>query len=365
MLAAYAICFGLSLGLSLALTALMRVLAPRLGLLDHPSERKIHTSAVPLGGGIAMALSAMLTFAIAGAGVFVIHRSPGLFHMPEDFLIHVPGLMESGVKLIPMLLGAAFMATMGIIDDIRGLAAWHKLAAQVAVGVVLVLSGFTITLFIQVRVVSWVLTVAWIVFVTNSFNLLDNMDGLSGGVAFIIAAVFMAVAVTTGQLFVALFLSVVLGAVLGFLVFNFPPARIFMGDSGSYLLGYLLGSAAVAFTFAPVGTEEVSLLPFLLPFLLFAIPAYDTFSVVMIRLREGRHPFDADKRHFSHRLVDLGLSRREAVLTVYTATLVTAFPALYLYELPAWAMVGALLQALLVLSLIGLLEHAGARKISR
>jgi len=341
MLVAHLTCFGLSFLLSLALTALMLRAAPKLGLVDHPNRRKIHSAPVPLGGGIAMALAIIVTLlvvvsAIAGVG-----------------------------KLGPVLAGAGVLAVMGVIDDKRGLSPWYKLSAQIVVGLLLAASGFAVSLFIHVRVVSWLLTAVWIVFVTNSFNLLDNMDGLSGGVAFIIALVFMAVAVLTGQLFVSLFMAVFLGGVLGFLIFNFPPARIFMGDTGSYLLGYFLGVAAVVFTFVPEGTESVSMLPFALPFLLFAIPASDTLSVILIRVREGRHPFEADKRHFSHRLVDLGLSKREAVLTIYAATLVTSFPALYLRELHTWALVCAVVQAVLVLGLIALLEHAGARKFHR
>ncbi|MCD6405732.1 MAG: undecaprenyl/decaprenyl-phosphate alpha-N-acetylglucosaminyl 1-phosphate transferase, partial [Planctomycetes bacterium] len=237
-----------------------------------------------------------------------------------------------------------------------------KLSAQILVALILVASGVSITLFLPWKAAGWILTVGWIVFITNAFNLLDNMDGLAAGVAFIIAVIFFAVALTTGQMFIALFLAVFAGAVLGFLVFNFPPARIFMGDTGSYVLGYFLGVAAVVFTFVPEGTIKASVLPLVLPFLLFAVPLYDTVSVIVIRLREGRHPFEADKRHFSHRLVDLGMKRREAVLTIYAATLVTAFPALYLYELNTLALAGAVIQAFLVLSLIAVLEHAGARK---
>jgi UDP-GlcNAc:undecaprenyl-phosphate GlcNAc-1-phosphate transferase len=362
MWTAYLIGFGSAFILCLLLTAVMVRAAAWFGLVDHPSERKVHSSPVPLGGGVAIALSVFITLVAGGAVILAMHQSEGPLPLPDGFTVHIPGLVESLKRRIPVLLGGMIIAVTGLIDDKRGLSAWHKLAAQVAVGILLAATGITVTLFIPSRVAGGLVTVAWMVFVMNAFNLLDNMDGLSAGVAFIIGLIFLAVAVMTNQLFVSLYISVFLGSVLAFLVFNFPPARIFMGDSGSYLIGYFLGTAAVGFTFVPKDSEHLSLLPFALPFILFAIPLYDTASVVFLRLREGRHPFEADKRHFSHRLVDLGLSGREAVLTIYAATLVTAFPALYLHRLHTWALLGAVIQALLVLSLIALLEHAGARK---
>jgi UDP-GlcNAc:undecaprenyl-phosphate GlcNAc-1-phosphate transferase len=218
-------------------------------------------------------------------------------------------------------------------------------------------------LYLPWKAAGWIATVVWMVFAMNSFNLLDNMDGLSSGVAFIIAAVFLAVALETGQLFIAALLVVFAGSVLGFMVLNFPPAKIFMGDTGSYFLGYVLGLTAVIFSFVPRGVaSQATLFPIALPFILFAIPFYDTLSVIWIRVREGRHPFMADKRHFSHRLTDLGMTKREAVFTIYAATLTTAVPALYLYHLNTFSLLGAVVQALLVLLLVAILEHAGARK---
>ena len=188
MWAAYLICFGLSCTLSLVLTALMLRVAPKLGLVDRPSHRKIHLAPVPLGGGIAMALSIIVTLCVGGGAVLALRATPGLFAMPEDFTIHIPGLAARLAKRSPVLAGAAILAVMGIIDDKRGLSAWHKLAVQILVGLLLAASGFTVSLFIQVRAVSWLLTVLWIVFVTNAFNLLDNMDGLAAGISAIAAA---------------------------------------------------------------------------------------------------------------------------------------------------------------------------------
>lgn len=365
MWVAYLIGFGLTFVLSLGATWLATRAAGRLGLLDHPSERKLHTTPVPLGGGLAIVSSILAVLALAAVVIMAANARPDLIGLPEGIEVHIPGLVDSLKKYGVVALGAIILMVMGLVDDKRGVSAGKKLIIQIIVAILLVASGLSATLFLPWRPAGWLVTIAWIVFVTNAFNLLDNMDGLSSGVALIIAAVFFAVALLTGQLFIAAFLAIFAGGVLGFLVFNFPPAKIFMGDAGSYAIGYFLGVAALAFKFVPPETTKASALPLALPFLLFAVPFYDTLSVIVIRIREGRHPFDADKRHFSHRLCDLGLSRREAVFTIYAATLVTAFPAIYLYELGTFALMGAVVQALLVLLLVAILEHAGARKIGR
>ncbi|MCD6405371.1 MAG: undecaprenyl/decaprenyl-phosphate alpha-N-acetylglucosaminyl 1-phosphate transferase, partial [Planctomycetes bacterium] len=256
----YLVSFGLAFVLSLILTTAMIRLAPRLGLVDEPSARKIHTKPVPLGGGIAIVL-ALLGVAAVGAGVVaVLNARPGLLPVPESIRIHIPGMVSSLKRLGAIVLGAIILALTGLVDDKRGLSPWTKLSVQILVALLLVASGVSITLFLPWKAAGWTLTVGWIIFITNSFNLLDNMDGLAAGVAFIIAVVFFAVALITGQIFIALFLAVFAGAVLGFLVFNFPPARIFMGDTGSYVLGYFLGVAAVVFTFVPQGSTKASVL---------------------------------------------------------------------------------------------------------
>jgi len=357
-----AACFLFALAVSAAANRLLIRVAPRLGFVDRPSGHKAHAAATPLGGGLAITAGVIATAGLGAAGVLFLSASPDAAGLPESIAVHVPGLLSSLEGLGAVLSGALLLTLMGLVDDRRGLSPGTKLLFQVAAGGILVAGGISVTLFLPGRLAGSLVTVVWIVFVTNAFNLLDNMDGLSAGVALVISAVFFVVAVETGQLFIAAFLSVTAGALLGFLLFNFPPAKIFMGDAGSYTVGYLLGATAVMFTFIPEGAAHVRGLPLALPFILFAVPFYDTLSVIVIRLREGRHPFDADRRHFSHRLTDLGMNTREAVLTIYVATLVTAFPAVYLYELTSFALLGAVAQALLVLCLVALLEEAGARK---
>ena len=226
--------------------------------------------------------------------------------------------------------------------------------------------GWRLSLFLDMPWLTGTLTVIWIVGLVNSFNMLDNMDGLSAGVAAIAAAIFAAVMLTTPrpdnnqpQLFVAALLLIIVGSLLGFLWHNRPPARLFMGDAGSYLVGYLLATATLTGTFAGGSLPKHAILA---PLCVLAVPLYDTVSVVLIRLRAGRSPVVGDKSHFSHRLVERGLSKPQAVLTIYLAT-----------ELAAWrhccctnstwpAPVIVLLIVVCTLALVAILESANRRK---
>jgi UDP-GlcNAc:undecaprenyl-phosphate GlcNAc-1-phosphate transferase len=246
----------------------------------------------------------------------------------------------------------------------------------VACGVVA--GGVRGTLFVDIPWVGWGLTVLWIVVLTNAFNFLDNMDGLSAGIGLIAAVIFAVIMLTgTGQphWFVAVFLFLVAGSLAGFLFHNWPPARIFMGDTGSCLIGLWLACMTVVGTFydygrigllgttgesGPAGTHVI-----LAPLCVLAVPLYDFCSVVLIRLSQGRSPFHADKCHFSHRLVELGMSRKQAVLTIYLITLTTGLGGLLLYQVEGWP--GALLVFLMVactLAVIALLE-TGARSAAK
>jgi len=358
----YAALFVATFAVSAILTWVVTKAAPIVRLVDKPGGRKIHEAPMPLGGGVAIAAAVYAAVGGAVAASFVVRGHPEWTWVSPLIRDYAGGVLTVLKQLSVLAAGGAVLVIMGLVDDKWGLRPVTKLSVQALVGVILVAGGMSVSLYLPWKAASWAATVAWMVFVTNAFNLLDNMDGLSSGVAAIIGAVFAVVALETGQVFTAAALTVFVAAVLGFMVFNFPPARIFMGDAGSYFLGYVLGAVAVVFTFVPKSMPQAEFFPLALPFVLFAVPFYDTLSVVYIRLSEGRHIFDADKRHFSHRLTDLGLSKREAVFTVYVATLATAFPALYLYHLNTYSLLGSVVQAVLVLVLVAILEHAGARK---
>jgi len=205
----------------------------------------------------------------------------------------------------------------------------------------------------------------WIVGLVNSFNMLDNMDGLSAGVAAIGAAMLAAVmllapdpATDQPQLFVGGFLLVLVGALSGFLWHNRPPARLFMGDAGAYFTGYLLAMATLTATFAGGSVPRHAILA---PLCVLAVPLYDTVSVIGIRLRQGRSPFHGDKSHFSHRLVALGMTRPQAVLTIYLATATCGLGALLLHQVNTAGACVVLLMVACVLLLVAILEHAGRR----
>jgi UDP-GlcNAc:undecaprenyl-phosphate GlcNAc-1-phosphate transferase len=197
--------------------------------------------------------------------------------------------------------------------------------------------------------------------------MLDNMDGLSGGVAALGSAILAAVLLTmpdpeTGspQYFVAGFLLVVVGAVIGFLAHNRPPARIFMGDAGSYFLGFCVAVATLLATFA--GYQSPQRHTILAPLCVLAVPLYDLTTVLWIRLREGRSPFVGDKSHFSHRLVELGMTKPQAVLTIYLTTATCGLGALLLHQVNAYGAAVIVFIVLCILALVAVLETAARRK---
>jgi UDP-GlcNAc:undecaprenyl-phosphate GlcNAc-1-phosphate transferase len=194
--------------------------------------------------------------------------------------------------------------------------------------------------------------------VTNAFNLLDHMDGLSSGVALLAGAAFLVVALQTGQGFMAAMIVPLLGACAGFLLFNFPPAKIFLGDAGSLFIGFWMSCLTISFTFYDA---HYRLYTYVVPLAVLAVPLFDTSSVLVIRLLRRKPLFEGDTNHLAHRLTALGLSRRGAVLTVYALTLATGISAVLLYFVTERGALLILVQVLLTFGIITLLEAAGRR----
>lgn len=261
------------------------------------------------------------------------------------------------------------LVALGLIDDRTGVNHWLRLAIQFAVAAIVVIGlGFGLTAYIANPWLTNLLSIVWIVGVINSFNMLDNMDGLSGGVAAIIASTMALVMLTTPdpgtvrpQLFVASLLLVTTGSLLGFLWHNKPPAKIFMGDAGSYLVGFLIAVAMLMATFAGNVDRPHAVLA---PLCAMAVPLYDMTTVLWIRIREGRSPFVGDRSHFSHRLVDLGLSRTQAVCTIYLVTATCGLAALLLTHVSVVQAAAVLGIVVCMLLLIVILESTGWRKDS-
>ncbi|MBI3831351.1 MAG: undecaprenyl/decaprenyl-phosphate alpha-N-acetylglucosaminyl 1-phosphate transferase [Planctomycetes bacterium] len=352
--------------ITLTLTPLVRASALRVGFVDKPGPRKIHHEPMAYGGGIAVALGmATSTAAMLWGWREILHNvnwvewknwlGIGLYATQVK--------MTSNPSLLPLLpvcaAGALGALVLGIVDDKVALSPGAKLAGQFVLAIAVVAGGVRITALVGDNLLMQSATVLWIVLITNSFNLLDNMDGLCSGTVTISAAVLGLLAMQAGQAPLALALCALSGACLGFLRWNMAPAKIFLGDAGSMFVGFLLATLSVVTTYFHYHESALSVG---VPFLILAIPLYDTASVMFIRLRERRNLLKGDTSHFSHRLVDLGMTHRQAVATIHLAALAIALPAAVISRLSTAEGLLLVGQAVLILTLIALLERAGRLK---
>ncbi len=357
IIAFLAFLFAVSLLIAAGLTPPIARLARRRGFMDQPGPRKVHADPVPYGGGLAVAAGVFLPL-LLGLVAARLHLSFGWFSfLPEEITIHAKGVFRRTGTLAVFSLGAFVILLLGVIDDRRKLSAGHKLLIQAIVAAGVALGGERLDLFGGGPVLGSIVTVLWILAVTNAFNLLDHMDGLSSGVAAIAGVTFLAAALQTGQLFIAAMLVPLLGACCGFLIFNFSPAKIFLGDAGSLFVGFWLACLTIPFTFYE---GDYLLYTYLVPVAVLAVPLFDTAGVVLIRLRQGRSIFEADTNHLAHRLRALGMSTRGSVLTIYILTLYAGLSAVLLYHVhePAAALI-ILAQLMLTFGIMTLLEIAG------
>jgi UDP-GlcNAc:undecaprenyl-phosphate GlcNAc-1-phosphate transferase len=286
--------FVLALGVVLLLTPGVGRFARILGVVDEPGDtRRLHVRPVPRLGGIALLL-----------GVFV----PALAFLPLD------GPYRG------ILLGAAVATTVGAIDDFRGLPWWGKLAGQLAAGGIAIGFGvnvdrFTFPGFGSQELPDWFsgpATLVWIVAIMNMVNFLDGMDGLAAGICAIAGSTFAVIGLSLGSADAALLAAIVAGACFGFLHHNFYPARIFMGDSGALLLGFLLATLAVEGL-----VKTAALATLVLPLIVLAIPIIDTSFVFAKRMKYGQPLYEADRTHLHHRFLNIGFSQARAVTYMY------------------------------------------------
>lgn len=344
---------------SLIATYAMRQLAPRWGLIDKPAARKVHLIPTPLGGGIGIWCGVVIPLGISQLLIWKWqHAQPDW--LPDELARHLAGAVYRSRELWSIVAAATILALTGLADDFRPLSWKLRLFVQFGVSIAIVASGVRATLFVSNPWVGGALSVIWFVVLVNSFNFLDNMDGLSGGVALIVSTIFAVMMLTKPgdpHWFVGGFFLVVAGSLLGFLVHNWSPARIFMGDAGSYFLGFSIACMTILGTFySPTDANPHVALA---PLCVMAVPLYDIGTVVLIRLWEGRSPFQPDKRHFSHRLVALGLTRVQAVLTVHLTTLTTGLLGLTLYAVSTWTAALVIVACVgCILILIAILESA-------
>jgi len=358
---------GVGLAISLPLTALARTAGRRLGAFDTggaPGHAKVLRH-VPNSGGVAIFLAVALPMI---AGLVALRTLDAGFWsrwLPDTQAILQRVTQQTTPTVLAMLAVMAALLVTGWIDDRRSLNPWIKLAVEVA-GAAVMAIWFEVRLLDLEMLPAWtsiVITILWIVAVTNAINFMDNMDGLAAGVSAIAAALFMAACLVNHQWFVAATLAVLVGGLIGFLVFNFPPATIFMGDRGSLVIGFVLAVLTVRTTYYDPGLGGGWYGVFM-PLVVLAIPLYDLVSVTLIRLGQGRGAVVGDQQHFSPRLVQRGLSPRGAVVVIWAATAVTGIGGVALGRLEAWQAILVGVQTGLVLLMIALLEHASRRAAS-
>jgi len=301
--------FGAALVAIFAMPVVAR-LARRFGFVDAPGLRKVHTSPVPRIGGAVLVLA---TLALV---------------LPVSLLDNTIGVrfQRIEVQVTALLLASVFMFVVGFIDDVRGMRAILKFAAQIAAALLVCASGIRMD---EVRLGSWLawnvgplgwpLTVFWIVGITNAVNLIDGLDGLAAGICAVTCGVIAFFALYTGQVVMAVVMLALLGSLTGFLFFNFNPAKVFMGDSGTMFVGFLLGASSVM-----CSTKSAALVGLALPGLALGVPIFDTAFSILRRILERRSIFAPDRRHIHHRLLALGLKQRYAVIVMYLVTLVAA-----------------------------------------
>jgi len=344
--------------LSALMTLVWRNVGSATGFTDDPAaqDHKKHERSIPVLGGIAMlcAWVATLTFGFVGAAVLAPHLGDGVASQTGNMVKMLP-------RLGAIAGGGIALGIIGLFDDWRPMSAKVKFAAQIAVAASIAAYGIRVKLFIDHPTATWALTTMWILFIINAVNFFDNMDALAGGVAAIASFTFLLVAGLRGQYYVAALSASVCGVCLGFLIFNWPPASIFMGDCGSHFLGYILAILGAMTTFYVPG-ETPTYAPLLIPLLVLALPIFDTFAVVVIRLRLKHPIYIGDHRHISHRFQQLGLSRRCSVLLIHLLGLAIGAGALTLLWLPPLGASIVFLQTAVILLFISILHVKGKRQ---
>lgn len=330
----YLAVFLLAMGLAWFVTPLVIRLAGRWGALDKPGNRKIHRRTVPLLGGLAIATGMWLPL----VGVLYYNNSVAT------------ALGQRSGAVLAVLVGGLFMLVLGMVDDFKGLNARQKFSVQVPVACLLVALGIKFTSVtlpgwgtVQLGHGAYLISLLWVLGVTNAVNIIDGMDGLATGVALVAAATSAVVAIYYGNVVEAVMMCALAGACLGFLRYNFNPARIFLGDTGSLFLGVTLATSAMASTYK--GVVGASLL---LPVVILGYPIADTLLSITRRVYRGKSPFSGDASHIHHRLLAVGLTHRQAALAIYAVCVLCGVVAVAALVQNGMVMAAGLLAGLVV-----------------
>ncbi len=298
--------FVLAFSLAFAATPMVRGLAVKFGAVDVPDERRIHKKVMPRMGGLA---------------IFI------------GFIVSAIAFCKVDRELQGILIGSTIIVVMGILDDIFQLSAKVKLVVQLTASFVVLFHGVLIhgielgTKYIDFGWVSYPLTIIWIILVTNAVNLIDGLDGLAAGVSSISSVAIMIVALLASEVSVATLTAALAGACLGFLPYNVNPAKLFMGDTGSNFLGFVLATISVQGVF-----KSYAIISFVIPFLILGLPIFDTSFAILRRIVNKKPIMAPDRGHLHHRLLDMGYSQKESVGILYVICIVLCLAAVILVD---------------------------------
>ncbi len=313
----------------------MKRFAIWIGVVDQPNQRKVHTKVMPRLGGLAI----YLAFVVA-------------------FIIMLPQIevMDAGKRALAwaLFVGGSMIALLGAVDDKYNLSPKIKFLVQIIAAIIVVV-GFDLRIdFINIPFLNahtlpdWFsipFTIFWIVGVTNAVNLIDGLDGLAAGVSAIATATLLVMAIFMGNEIVIILTAILLGSILGFLVYNFHPAKIFMGDSGALFLGFCLATLSIS------GFKQAAVVSFVAPLLILGVPITDTLFAIVRRIVNKTPISEADKNHLHHRLMSLGLSHLQTVLVIYLISISFGILAILLSNQPLWVTLVILPLLLLFLQL--------------
>jgi UDP-GlcNAc:undecaprenyl-phosphate GlcNAc-1-phosphate transferase len=329
------------------------------GAAGHGKQLRL----VPNVGGIGIVVAVILPMVVGLSVVWIVDAETWQRWAPE-FAPHLDRVRATTPTAVALIVALLVIHVLGLVDDRRSLNAIPKLIIQFAAAAMVVIWFDVRLLTLLGPVPSVIVTILWIVAITNAVNFMDNMDGLAAGVSLVAATLFMVACLVNHQWFIASTLALLIGGLIGFLVFNYPPARIFMGDGGSLFIGFLLGVLTARTTYyePDLGGGWYGVF---MPVIVLAVPLYDLVTVSIIRVRQGRSPFVGDQQHFSHRLLQRGLSTRAALWVVCGAAAVTGIGGVSLGRLAGWQALLVGVQTILVLLMIALLEHTSRSLVDR
>ena len=315
MILAIFISLGVALFLTLIFTPLVRRLAYKIGVLDYPSDRKTHKVPIPRMGGVAL-----FTAILFGGGITSVA-------FPNLYILGIPS-----EKLGFVMLAGALVFTLGLWDDIKQLPPLYKLIVQIVAACIAIYGDVIIAKITvpfgagELHLGFWgvPVTIIWYLLVINGFNLIDGLDGLASGVCLFASLLLLISAYSSERFIVSIFLAAMVGANLGFLRYNFYPASIFMGDSGSYFLGFMLATLAILGSIKGQTTVAI-----LVPIISLGFPLFDSILSAIRRFLFGRSFLLPDKDHIHHKILKLGIDHRKAVLILYIATICLGLSALW------------------------------------